>query len=139
MSEAVKALVRRFYDAFEKADSGALDTMVAQDFVDHNVPPGWTPGLKGLKDAMHAYHTAFPDIRIVNEDVVIQGDKAVVRSRLRGTHTGPLFGIPATGKPVEIATIDILRVKDGKVVEAWHVEELLQMMWQLGVVPPPGG
>jgi steroid delta-isomerase-like uncharacterized protein len=139
MSEANKALVRRFYDAFNKGDLDALDAFVALDVVDHNPLPGQGPGLKGLKEAMGQFHAGFPDIRVRNEDLLAEGNKVVVRSVARGTNTGSMLGMPPTGKPVEIGAIDIFVVKDGKVVEAWHVEELLQMMMQLGVVPAPGG
>jgi steroid delta-isomerase-like uncharacterized protein len=139
MSEANKALVRRFYDALNKGDMDALDAFVAQDVVDHNPLPNQAPGLKGVKDAINVFRGGFPDIRVTNEDVLAEGNKVVVRSVGRGTNTGSMLGIPATGKQVEFGSIDIFVVKDGKLVEAWHVEELLQMMMQLGVVPPPGG
>lgn len=139
MSEANKALARRFYEAFNQRNMSALDAFVAQDFVDHNPFPGQAPGLKGLKDAMEIFRGGFPDIRITNEDFIAEGDKVVVRSVARGTNTGPMMGIPPTAKPIEIAALDVWRVKDGKLAAAWHIEELLQMMMQIGVVPPPAG
>lgn len=139
MSEANKALARRFYEAFNRGDAAAFDAFVAQDFVDHNPLPGQAPGIQGLRDALNVFRTGFPDIEIVNEDVIAEGNKVVARSVARGTHTGPLLGIPPTGKPAQIHAIDIWTVKNGKLAEAWHVEELLQMMMQLGVVSAPGG
>jgi predicted ester cyclase len=139
VSEANKALVRRFYEALNTGDIGALDAFVAPDFVDHNPLPGQAPGLKGIKDAMAVFLGGFPDMRTTNEDMLAEGNKVVVRSVGRCTNTGPILGIPPTGKPVEFGAIDIFVVKDGKLVEAWHVEELLQMMMQMGVVPAPGG
>ena len=80
MSEANKALARRFYEAFNQRNMSALDAFVAQDFVDHNPLPGQAPGLKGLKDAMEIFRGGFPDIRITNEDFIAEGDKVVVSS-----------------------------------------------------------
>jgi len=54
------------------------------------------------------------------------------------THTGDLFGVPATGKRVKQSGIMIYRIKDGKVVEQWAEANMLGLMQQLGVVPPPG-
>lgn len=50
-----------------------------------------------------------------------------------GTNTGQWMGIPATGKPVRVAFIDIHRVVDGKVTESWHLEDIAGMLQQLGV------
>ena len=60
----------------------------------------------------HAFYTAFPDLRHEIEQVVATEDRAVVRFVLHGTHTGTLFGIPATGRPVRIVANAILEVSD---------------------------
>jgi hypothetical protein len=81
--------------------------------------------------------TGFPDFSVTNEEVIASGDKVVVRSTARGTHTGTFVGIPPTGKQVAFAAIDIHRVVDGQIAEIWHVEELLSLLIQIGVVTPP--
>lgn len=139
MSEANKALARRFYDGFNQGNFDAFNTFIATDFVDHNPVPGQAPGLKGLKDVMGIFRGGFPDMRVTPEDLIAEGDKVVVRSSARGTNTGAFMGIPPSGKHVEIAAIDVWRVRDGKLAEAWHIEELLQMMMQIGVVQMPSG
>jgi steroid delta-isomerase-like uncharacterized protein len=139
MSEANKALAKRFYDAFNQGNLAAFDAFIAPDFLDHNPLPGQAPGLKGLKDAMGVFRAGFPDIRITNEDFIAEGDKVVVRSVARGTNTGPLLGVPPTGKPAEIGALDVWVIRGGKLVEGWHIEELLQMMMQIGLVPLPPG
>jgi predicted ester cyclase len=55
---------------------------------------------------------AFPDLRMVPEDVIVSGDKAVARVRVTGTHKGPFVGISATGRRVEVQLIDIIRFGD---------------------------
>jgi predicted ester cyclase len=57
------------------------------------------------------------------------------RSR-RSTHTGELMGIPASGNPVEMRSIDIWRVQDGMFVEHWDELNLLEMLQQMGALPP---
>jgi steroid delta-isomerase-like uncharacterized protein len=139
VSEANKALARQFYDAFNQKNYAGFDAFMANDLVDHNPLPGQGPGLKGLKDVMPTFHNGFPDLRITVEDLIAEGDKVVVRTSARGTNTGSMLGIPPSGKHVEITAIDIWRVRNGKLAEAWHVEELLQMMMQIGAVPMPTG
>ena len=65
-------------------------------------------------------------------------DKVVSRVTYRGTHTGDLMGIPATGKPVTVSAIIIDKFSDGKIVESWRLFDQMAMMQQLGVIPAPG-
>jgi len=73
------------------------------------------------------------------EDLIVSGDRVVGRFTYRGTHTGDLLGIPASGKPVEMRSIDIWRVRDGMFVEHWDQLNLMQMFQQIGALPPLGG
>jgi predicted ester cyclase len=83
---------------------------------------------------------AFPDLRMVPEDVLTSGDKAVARVRATGTHQGEFMGMSATGKAVDVQLIDIIRFgDDGLAREHWGVFDTMTMMQQLGAVPdrPP--
>ena len=139
MSDANKAVVQRFYDVFNSGKLNELDSFVRENFIDHNPLPEQNPGLAGLKQVMAMFRTAFPDIKIDVRELMAEGDKVAVRTQATGTHEGPLLGLPATGKSATISAIDIFVVKDGKIAEAWHVEELLYLLVQMGAVPMPGG
>jgi hypothetical protein len=79
---------------------------------------------------------AFPDLRMVPEDVIASGDRVVARVRATGTHKGPFMGIAATGKRVEMNLIDIIRFDDdGRACEHWGIADQLAMMQQLGAIP----
>lgn len=56
-----------------------------------------------------------------------------------GTHKGELMGVPPTGKHVAFDVSDILRLRDGKVVEHWNVVDIAGLMQQLGAMPAPSG
>ena len=73
--------------------------------------------------------------------MVADGDLVTFRSTLTGTSRGPLMGAEPTGKPVEIASMVFLRVRDGRFVERWEQMDLLGLMLQLGIVAEsePGG
>lgn len=73
------------------------------------------------------------------EDLIVSEDRVVGRFVYRGTHTGELMGIPATGAEVEMRSIDIWRVRDGLFVEHWDELNLLEVFQQLGVIPALGG
>ena len=70
---------------------------------------------------------------------MISGDRVVGRFVYRGTQTGELMGIPASGNVVEMRSIDIWRVEDGMFVEHWDQLNLLEMFQQIGAFPSLGG
>jgi len=138
MSEANKALVRRFYEeAFMKGNLDVIDEISEPNFIDHNPAPGQEPGIQGIKKSLVEYRTAFPDLQITVEDMIAEGDKVVARITATGTHKGVFAGIPATGKRASISVIDIVRVANGKAVERWGIEDNMGLMQQLGVIPSP--
>ena len=106
------------------------------DIVEHEEVPGFPPTRAGVIQYFRMLLTAFPDLRMVPEDVMASGDKAVARALVTGTHKGPFAGIPATGKRVEVKLIDIIRFgDDGKAREHWGVVDQFAMMQQLGAIP----
>ena len=139
MSEAEnKTLARRFNeDVWGRGDQAALEELLDPDFVDHDALPGQPPGREGHKQILAAFRSAFPDLNVTTEDIVAEGDKVVSRWTAHGTHQGELLGIAPTGNGVTIKWIDVLRVAEGRMVERWAQFNDLEMMQQLGVVPPP--
>jgi predicted ester cyclase len=83
--------------------------------------------------------TAFPDLRMNPDDILVDGDKAVARVTMTGTDQGEFMGMPATGRAVDVQVIDIMRFDgDGLVAEHWGVLDAMAMMQQLGAVPEGG-
>ena len=134
------ATMRRMYDLLNAGDVDGFGELLADDFVDHEELPGLAPTKEGVKAFFRMYTAAFPDLRMVVEDVVTNGEKVVARVRATGTHRGELMGMPATGKAVDVPLIDIIRFgNDGLAAEHWGVFDTMAMMQQLGAVPdgPP--
>lgn len=133
-----KAIVTRFVEAAQtRHDLTAIDQMMSADFVDHSVPPGLPPDREGVKMQFSMFFAALPDLHAVIHEQIAEGDKVMTRKSLRGTHTGELFGVPPTHKPISIEVIDILRVResDGKITDHWNLVDQLGLMRQLGIVP----
>ena len=135
-----KEVILRFDEVvMNQRNLAALDEFVAQDVIDHQVPPGLPPGIEGKRQFLGMLLNAFPDLHITIEgDLIAEGDYVAERWTLEGTHQGELLGIPATGKRVKVSGMSISRLADGKQVEHWSVMDQLGMMQQLGVIPTPG-
>ena len=133
----VEAIVRAFYEPFNTGDTSIYDTVLTADWADHPLGMGQEPGREGFKPVIEFFRGIFPDLQVTNEDIIISGDKAVVRSTIRGTHEGNLFGVPGTGTSVEFMAIDIHRLENGMIAESWHVEDFLSVLFQLGVTFQP--
>jgi steroid delta-isomerase-like uncharacterized protein len=133
-----KALVRRFVDELlNRGDALAADKLLSEDFVLRL--PGLPPieGRDAFKQGLQEWREAFPDWRITIEELIAEGDKVAGRWRCKGTHLGPLMGIPATGKRVTWTANDILRIEAGRIAENTAEEDMLGLMRQLGAIPEP--
>ena len=115
-------------------DPGLVDRFVAEGYRDHNAFA--SDGREANRQFWAAFFAAIPDVSGSMEDLVISGDRVVGRFVHRGTHTGDFMGIPASGNPVEMRTIDIWRVEDSKFVEHWDELNLMQLFQQMGALPP---
>ncbi len=134
-----KAVVRRLIDAFWNAGQTAVfDEVFAPDYVDHNPVPGQSPDREGFRQFAGVLRTALPDMHSTVDDLVAEGDRVAWRYSLQATHTGPLLGVPATGKPITMTGISIDRFAGGQIVERWSQLDTLGLLSQLGAVSVPG-
>ena len=133
----IETTVQGFYDALNTGNVDALDGLLAPDWADFPPPPGSGTNVENYKEVMLGFRAAFPDGSFATQDFIVEGNQVAVRSIGTGTHEGAFYGIPPTGRAVEFQTIDIHRVEAGRIVETYHVEDLLGVMNQLGAFPPP--
>ena len=114
-----------------------VDEVYAPDAIVYSrqIPPPMRHGTEGFKSYVQMLRAGVPDMVIVHESVVTEGNYQGIGWSSHGTHSGPLFGIPATGKTVSIDGYDILAIRDGKIVEAWIEQDMLGLMQQLGLAP----
>ena len=135
MSEGNKALARRRWEIIGQRDPEALEEVFATDALLHE-PDQDLNGVGEAKQFLSLYLAAFPDMSTTVEDVMAEGDRAVTRYTIRGTHRGETeeFG-PPTGKQMELEGITIHRIEGGKIVEEWERYDNLGVMQQLGLAP----
>jgi predicted SnoaL-like aldol condensation-catalyzing enzyme len=139
-TERNKEVVRRFVEEVQNnRDWAVYDELNAPDFVNLSAPPGVPSDREGGKIFLGSFMDAFSDGRWTIDDMIAEGDLVATRKTFTGTHTGDLGQIPATGKSVSLQYVDILRLRDGRIIEHWLSMDQLSFMQQLGVMPiePP--
>ena len=130
--ERNKALVRGYMnEVLNKDNLAAFDSYFSPDVVFNN-----TKGLKQQLASNQTLRSAFPDLRLVIEDQIAEGDKVVTRVTFHGTHQGEFRGNAPTGKQVRYSGIAIDRIVEGKVVEMWHIADSQSLMRQVGASAP---
>ncbi|GAC1520177.1 MAG: ester cyclase [Herpetosiphon sp.] len=135
-----KAIVRRFFaEVFNRQNQETAHEIIAPTFIAHHPAfPQGIHGPQGILEMMTAFHVAFPDLQYQPEDVIAEGDKVAARWIAQGTHRGVFLGVPPTGKHVTVVGIDVFRLADGKLAEAWVSSDFLGLMQQIGAVPAGG-
>ena len=138
MSEANKALVRRWFDeVWNQGREETIDELFAANGVAHGL--GDTEidlfGPNGFKPFFRNLRSSFPDIRMTIEDLVAESDKVGVRLRVEGTHRGAELGVPPTGRRITLAGIILVRISGGQIVEGWNSWDQLGLLRQIGALP----
>jgi predicted ester cyclase len=125
-------LVRRFHSELLAArDPAVVDGFFGDGFVSHNMPPGFPQGREGVKLFFATFRDAFPDVDVVVDELVEDGDRVAVATTFTGTHTGELMGMAPTGRRVSVTGIDIVRVAGGRIVEHRGLTDIAGLMRQL--------
>jgi len=134
-----EAVARRAIDVFNTGDMSVIDETSSPDSVGHDpANPEDLVGPEAFKGLVGMYREAFPDLEMKVEDQISDGDMVVTRWSTRGTNTGSLAGMPATGKSTALTGITIDKIVDGKIVESWTQWDNMGLMNQLGLGAPAG-
>jgi predicted ester cyclase len=133
-------LARRVIELLNKGKTAVngMEEIYTTDFVYHAGSGIELRGLNDFKQYWGSIFNAFPDTHFSLEDIIVEGDKAVIRLMITGTHLGAYMGVPPTKKKVTNWAIEIQRNANGKLVETWLRWDTLGLMQQLGVIPTPG-
>ncbi len=137
--EENKAIYLRFIEeVWNKGRPDRLAEFLSVDYVFHG--PGAEPvaGVDAYRPRIETYLAAFPDFKVIEENIVAEGDSVACRYTVTGTHKGVLQGMAPTGRAVRVEGFDLVRVADGRIVEGWGLPDMLGLMQQLGVLPAPG-
>jgi steroid delta-isomerase-like uncharacterized protein len=136
MDQTGRQLATTYLSMLNTHDPDLVDRFVADEYQNHNAAVA--DGREANREFWTMFFAALPDLSATMEDLVVSGDRVVGRFIYRGTHTGDLMGIPASGNAVEMRSIDIWRVADRMFVEHWDELNLLELFQQMGAIPQFG-
>jgi steroid delta-isomerase-like uncharacterized protein len=138
MSEENKEVLRRWFDeVWNKGRADVIEELFDENGIAHGLSDDPSKPIRGPRDYRPFYtvfREAFPHIEIVIEDMVAEGDKVAARCSVRGKHEGDFMGRVATQAPVEIDGITIVRIENGKIVEAWNNFDFMTLYKQCGLL-----
>ncbi len=123
---------RLFHDVFTGKNPAACPELVANGAVIHT-PDGEYQGHEGMTGYVDGLRASFPDASFVLADLMANGDTIAARWVMTGTHDGAFQGIAASGTPVSLEGIAILRFELGMVVEQWVSYDRLHVMQQIEI------
>lgn len=132
-SDALKAVVRRFNEeVIVKGSRASFEALIDPDFVNRSAPQGAPNGPESMWNTFeNVLRPALAGLTVTIHDQIAEGDKVTTRKTITGTHTGTLMGIEATGRPVAIDVIDIVRIANGRYREHWGLNTLAAVLAQL--------
>lgn len=138
--EANLLAARRFYTFWATGDHALLRQSISPAFTDHTLPPGRPQGPTGPVAAGRAFRTAVPDLQVTVRQQILAGDRVVSHLLFTGHFTGEFKDsrgkvVQGRGQQVRFIATDILRVKDGKITDNWHLEDNLTFLQQIEIIP----
>jgi len=131
-----RAVIAPWYSLFNVATRGDVKS-IQEDVLtpDYESCSGYLPGECWGRDTsikvVGNFSNSIPDMTFDIKEVLVAGDRVIVRGEVRGTPAGELFGVPHTGKSFRVMAIDIQTIKDGKIAKTYHMENWLSALGQL--------
>jgi ketosteroid isomerase-like protein len=131
-----RAVIAPWYSLFNVATRGDVRTIQEQVLTtDYESCAGYLPGECWGRDTsikvVGNFSNSIPDMKFDIKEVLVSGDRVIVRGEVTGTPAGELFGVPHTGKSFRMMAIDIQTIRDGKIARTYHMENWLSALNQL--------
>jgi predicted ester cyclase len=132
---AVLKPVEAFYGFWINGSADLLRQALSPQFIDHTLPPGRPQGPTGPAIASKAFLTAVPDLQMAVVQRLVVGDRVVSHLHFTGHFTGTFQDVHGAGQPVSFIATDIVRVRNGRITDNWHLEDNLTFLKQIGLIP----
>jgi len=124
---------RAFYDFRNTGDVAFLERAIADDFTDHTLPAGRPQGREGPFFASRTFRGAVPDLTVTVHKMIVAGPYVTVHMSFAGHFTGRFGTVKGDGQPVSFIATDLLKIREGRITDNWHIEDNLTLLQQMGV------
>lgn len=135
-TEAARQMVEPFYNMLTlpatKDVRGIAEKFLAPDWKSYSDDTNFKRREAFINQVM-GFGKLIPDLKWEIRDVMVSGDRIVVRSTFSGTPSGPMFGTPTNGKSFQAMAIDIHTIQNGQSVKVHHIEDWASALRQLAV------
>ncbi|MEO5650180.1 MAG: ester cyclase [Ginsengibacter sp.] len=126
-----KANSQEIYKAMETGDVSKLDAIIDKDFVDHSGEKGDVKGIDSLKKMFVQMHNEITGLKVEEIANATDGDYNIALVRMTGTTAKPMMNMPA-GTKIDMKSVEVVKVKDGKAIEHWGYMDPKDMMQMMG-------
>jgi len=128
---------RMVEEVVNRGNFDVVDELFHPEYVDHAAPPNSPPGLAGVRAIFQMFRTGFPDVKFTIDQLVGEGNYVATLVHGEGTQTGQFLQFPPSGKHAIWRSVGFFRVENGKIREHWGIPDLLGLLIQIGIIPPP--
>ncbi len=131
--EPLREVVRKLADTFNNPQirEPSYFDFYDDSLVIHGFPPNLPANKEGFKQFIYLLWEAFPDIRIILEDIITEGNKVASRYHLTGTHKGEFMNLEPTGIQFRVNGMTVFSLRDSKCIERWNLVDMISMREQL--------
>ena len=133
--QEITALFARRQEAWNRLDAAALVADYTTDGrVESPLAGGVAVGHSAIETLFRTYFLAFSDLRLVHDDLLIDGDRVVLVGRVSGTDTGGFMGMPPTGRAVNVPVVFVYWLRDGQIAHERRVYDFTGVLVQVGLL-----
>eukprot|EP01117_Protostelium_nocturnum_P002364 TRINITY_DN13039_c0_g1_i1.p1 TRINITY_DN13039_c0_g1~~TRINITY_DN13039_c0_g1_i1.p1 ORF type:complete len:134 (-),score=10.85 TRINITY_DN13039_c0_g1_i1:227-628(-) len=125
----------RFVQFINTADESLAKELIDQEAVFHVPGRPSQHGPNAYLEIIKMMRDGFPDIQWKLEDVITEVDRVALRFTMRGTHKGNFFGVPPTGKSINVQSMAFYRLSNNRIVEEYGQPDMLGILQQIGAIP----
>ena len=137
-TEKSKGIMNRFVEFINTANEKLATELISPDAIFY-IPGSHEPmrGIAGYLAIIRMMRSGFPDIQWTLEEMVTEGDKIAARYTMRGTHQGAFFGVPPTGKTIQVQSMGFYKLSGNQFIEEHGLPDMLLLLQQIGAITTP--
>jgi steroid delta-isomerase-like uncharacterized protein len=132
--EEIIAMFARRQTHWRNRDAAALAADHSEDSVVISPTGGVLEGREEIERIYRVWITAFSDLTLAPTELLVDGDRAVLVSHITGTHAGDFFGLPASGRRLEVLCASIFTFRENQIVHERRILDFTGVLVQVGVL-----